>query len=196
MKTDPVTQLERLFRQACSLGDPCARYASFITIDEDGLPASRIVTLLSLDAAGIAVSVNAASPKIRQWQANGKWELAGFWPAQMVQYRLRGQAMLEQNEQLRRDWQAKRRASRLADRYHQRIRQQSSPLPSRAALLAEMAQLEREPDVVSDAPPNIALLRLQIDMLELWTGSLADRLHDRRLYRKVADGWSETVLVP
>ena len=68
MQTDPVAQLEHLFRQASSLGDPCARYASFITIDEDGLPASRIVTLLSLDAAGIAVSVNAASPKIRQWQ--------------------------------------------------------------------------------------------------------------------------------
>ncbi|WP_158253670.1 pyridoxamine 5'-phosphate oxidase family protein [Chromobacterium alticapitis] len=191
-----MTRLGALHRAAISQADPCAHFATLITVDEQGQPASRIVTLRSLDENGIALLVNAHSPKIRHWQANGKWELSGFWPALMAQYRVRGAAELAQTEAVRRDWQAKPKASRLADLYHQRMRPQSSALPSRQTLLSELAELEAawQDDVA--APPGVSRLLLKPEWLEISQASPTDRLHDRRLHRLQDGGWTEALLVP
>lgn len=194
--TTPMTRLGALYRAAIAQGDPCAHFATLITVDEEGQPASRIVTLRRLDENGIALLVNADSPKIRHWQANGKWELSGFWPALMVQYRVRGAAELAQTEAVRQDWQSKPRASRLADLYHQRVRPQSSALPSRQTLLSELAELEAawQDDVA--APPAVSRLLLKPDMLEISQASPSDRLHDRSRHQLRDGVWTETLLVP
>jgi pyridoxamine 5'-phosphate oxidase len=194
--TDPIILLSALHQAAIKQHDPCAHFATLITVDEDRQPASRIVTLRSLDQDGITLLVNADSPKIRHWQANGKWELSGFWPIAMVQYRLRGDAELEQTETVRRDWQAKPKTSRLADLYHQRVRPQSSPLPSRQTLLDEIDQLEQALESEVKAPSHIARLRLRPTLVEIGQASLSDRLHDRRLYQLQDGAWRETILVP
>ncbi|POA98874.1 hypothetical protein C2134_09410 [Chromobacterium sinusclupearum] len=194
--TDPIILLSALHQAAIEQHDPCAHFATLITVDEDGQPASRIVTLRSLNQDGIALLVNADSPKIRHWQANGKWELSGFWPIAMVQYRLRGEAELAQTEAVRLDWQAKPKTSQLADLYHQRVRPQSSPLPSRQTLLSELAELEAEWQDDNAAPPGVSQLLLKPGWLEISQASPADRLHDRRLHRLQDGVWTETLLVP
>lgn len=194
--TDPLKQLSALRQTAIEQRDPCAHFTTLITLDQEGQPASRIVTLRSLDQNGIALLVNADSPKIRHWQANGKWELSGFWPTSMVQYRLRGDAELEQTETVRRDWQAKPKTSQLADLYHQRVRPQSSPLPSRQTLLDEIAQLNAALEDEVKAPAHVARLRLRPTLVEIGQASLSDRLHDRRLYQLQNNAWRETILVP
>ncbi|MFB0825488.1 pyridoxamine 5'-phosphate oxidase family protein [Chromobacterium violaceum] len=194
--TTPIDRLGALHKTAIEQNDPCAHFATLITMDEEGQPASRIVTLRSLDANGIALLVNTDSPKIRHWRMNGKWELSGFWPTSMVQYRLRGDAELEQTEAVRRDWLAKPRSSRLADLYHQRVRPQSAPLPSRQTLLDELAALDAELENDAAAPPAVSCLLLKPKLLEICRASPADRLHDRRLHRWENGSWTETILVP
>ncbi|WP_046166247.1 pyridoxamine 5'-phosphate oxidase family protein [Chromobacterium vaccinii] len=194
--TTPINRLGTLHETAIEQRDPCAHFATLITMDEEGQPTSRIVTLRSLDQDGIALLVNADSPKIRHWRMNGKWELSGFWPSIMVQYRLRCDAELEQTKAVRQEWLAKPHASRLADLYHQRVRPESAPLPSRQTLLDELAALDAELENDMAAPPAVSRLLLKPKLLEIGRASLADRLHDRRLYRLHAETWTETILVP
>ncbi|UTH72726.1 pyridoxamine 5'-phosphate oxidase family protein [Chromobacterium sp. IIBBL 290-4] len=193
----PLNRLQAFYQAAIEQNDACAHFATFITVDEEGQPASRIVTLRALDENGIVLKVNAHSPKIRHWQANGKWELSGFWPLQMVQYRLRGQASLGQCEATRRDWQNRSRAGQLPDLYHQLARPQSSPLPSREVLLAEAEALRQNLPAQVETPPGVCVLTLRPEFVEIGHASLADRLHDRRIYRRQAGAdWESTILVP
>ncbi len=92
-------------------------------------------------------------------------------------------------------WQEKPAASKLADLYHSTVRQQSSPVASRTALLAKVAQLQRSLGTSIAPPGAVSSLRLIPNVIELWVGS-QDRLHDRQLYRLSASGWSAYVLVP
>ena len=193
---DPAQQLARLVDEARRHGDPCTPYASFITVDGHGSPASRIVTIREVGAQGIRISVNAESPKIRQLQCNGKWECLFFWPVAMIQVRVRGDASLAQTDHTRAEWLARAPESRLVDVYHAQVRQQSSPVETRKQLLDEIAALKDSLAELPACPNGIGSLWLVPSYLEIWRGSLADRLHDRREYWHDGDRWNERVLVP
>jgi pyridoxamine 5'-phosphate oxidase len=192
----PLQRLVAYFDEARSVGDPCATFATFTTVDTEGVPMSRVITIRDVSSAGITASVNAASPKVSQLLANGKWELLGFWPSLMVQFRLRGTATVVHDQFARSGWEKKSAESQLADLYHATVRSQSSPVPSREDFLAEVAQLRRSLPPSIDPPESVVSLRMVPSIIEIWIGSPQDRLHDRRLYMLDSSGWSEQVLVP
>lgn len=178
--------------QAQAAGDAMALFATLTTIDADGWPMSRTVTLRSIDGESICLSVNLASPKCGQLQANRRYELLIFWPSAMAQYRLRGDYALEAVGDS--DWQRKPAHSCLADLYHSNHRAQSSVLPSREAMLAEAAGLRL--DDASLQPADVATLRLIPTEAESWLASPADRLHHRARHRLTSQGWQAELLVP
>jgi pyridoxamine 5'-phosphate oxidase len=138
--------------QALALNDPSAKYACLITVDSEGYPASRIVTVRQLSTAGLAVSINVHSPKAIQLEANARYEINLFWPTVMVQYRLRGHHKISFDRATSDLWQSRGRSSKLADLYHATIRPQSALVDSRAMLLAEVQMLSARYPVSSEIP--------------------------------------------
>ncbi|MDR3427217.1 pyridoxamine 5'-phosphate oxidase family protein [Silvimonas sp.] len=194
----PVEYLQQLYLTAMAEGDPCARFVTLMTVDADGYPVSRMVTVRQFTADEIAISVNMLSPKIRQLTANDKWELAGFWPQSMTQFRLRGSYSLHCGAAEHSLWRNKPHASQIMDLYAERVRQQSTEVASRAIMQQEVAQLTSQLEQLPQLPvaEHIGLLWLQPQMIELWQQSDADRMHDRRLWCLQNGAWSESTLVP
>lgn len=193
--TDPLHRLLELFQQARRANDPCATFVTLATVDDDGMPVSRIITVREVTEIYLVASVCATSPKVSQL-ATDKWEVLCFWPSLMVQCRLRGHARIQHDEATVANWRVRPNASRLVDTYHARGRSQSSPIESRELLLAEVDALARAFGDPTECPETVATLLLRPTQMEIWLGSVEDRLHDRRAYSLTPTGWSEQVLVP
>ena len=133
----------------------------------------------------LIASVSATSPKVAQLAA-GKWEVLCFWSS--LKCRLRGHAHLQHDEATAASWRTRPKASRLADTYHASVRPQSSRIASREALLAEVDALAHVSGDLTQCPETVATLVLQPTQIEIWLGSIKDRLHDRRLYSLTANG--------
>lgn len=193
--TNPLHQLIDLFERARHANDPCATFVTLVTVDTSGIPVSRIITVREVTSSGLIASISSTSPKVAQLAAD-KWEVLCFWPSLMVQCRLRGRARIQHDEVTIASWRARPKASRLADTYHARGRSQSSPIESRQVLLAEVDALARASGDLSECPETVATLLLAATQMEIWLGSIENRLHDRRAYSLTPHGWSEQVLVP
>lgn len=193
----PTQRLAQHFHHAIESADPCARYASFITVDGQGFPSARILTLQDVTPHRLVAFINKDSPKGQDLMRGSTWELAGFWPTLLIQYRVRGVAAVEQDETCRKHWLPKSRMSRVADHYHAHVRRQSSPVPSHATLVAEAAALDAKlPQHGLAIPDGVVSLLLDPFWIEIWVGSPVDRLHARTRYTRVDEKWSTEVLVP
>jgi pyridoxamine 5'-phosphate oxidase len=186
------------YQQGLALEDTRVRFAALITVDAEGFPTTRFVTIRSFTRAGISISVSGDSPKIKHLMSNGKWELAGFWPLQLFQYRIRGTYEIRCGENERATWYMKPEASRVLDVYHENVRPQSTPLASREQLLEEVATLRR--NIAAGLTPleakKVSCLWLSPTLIETWEGSDDDRLHDRSVWKLCESKWVRTRLVP
>jgi pyridoxamine 5'-phosphate oxidase len=196
---DPLSIVEDLISQARTRGDPAADYAALTTVGAEGLPTSRMITVRAVRANAVYSDINAESPKGQDLsQRPDRWELLWFFPTLMTQIRLRGVAELQHSQEVRHAWGRKRKESQLIDIYHAEVRQQSSVIDSRATLEREVAELRaRLPSTEAwECPASVIGLVLRPDFVEFWQGSLDDRLHQRRRFVRLPEGWSEQVLVP
>jgi pyridoxamine 5'-phosphate oxidase len=193
--TNPLHRVLDLFEQASRVSDPCAMFVTLVTLDDGGMPVARVITVREVTDNGLIASISATSPKVAQLAAD-KWEVLCFWPSLMIQCRLRGHARIQHDQATVASWRARPKASRLADTYHARGRSQSSPIASREVLLAEVDALARASGDLTECPETVATLLLKPTQVEIWLGSVEDRLHDRRAYSLTHAGWSEQVLVP
>lgn len=184
-----------LHAEAVNLGDPCANFITFTTVDAAGKPHSRTLTVRSVKDSQIVVGVNSDSPKMHELKSNHKWELSGFWPVRMVQFRIRGSVVSSRPDSLREGWKKKNTHSRLADIYQAEVREQSSILENRAQLLSEISTLAETANL--DAiPESLIALEFSPNFYEIWIGSEVDRLPDRTVHRLIDGSWETEVLVP
>lgn len=114
----------------------------------------------------------------------------------LAQCRLRGRARIQHDEATAASWRTRPESSRLVDTYHARAQRQSSPVESRETLLEEVDALARTSDDLTQCPETVTTLLVNPTRVEIWIGSVKDRLHDRRDYTLSPTGWSEQVLVP
>lgn len=184
-----------LYLKAVEEGDPCANFLTLTTIDSSGLPHSRVLTIRSVTESFITVNVNLTSPKMVELTSNNKWELSGFWPKQMFQFRIRGSVSYSSPVSLSESWKKKNKHSRLADIYHASVRQQSSIVESRDKLLAEVSELSKTANL-SNMPESVVSLDFSPDFYEIWVGSLENRLHERTVHNLKEGHWELKVLVP
>lgn len=195
---DPVALLLQSFAQARDTGDPNAQYCALTTLDQQGFPVSRTVTVRGMSIDGIVVYINAHSPKIDQLRANPNYELLFFWPSLIRQFRVRGGYQIYSSETQQLDWDRKPYAGKLYDFFQSCEQQQSSVLPSRTVYLQMAEKLTRrfsEADGL-EMPSEQMSIRFTPDYIESWFASMEDRLHDRRLFRLTEQGWRHLVLVP
>ena len=152
--------------------DPDA--AALATIDADGLPNVRVVLMRGFEPDAFVFYTNRDSAKGRELDGAGKAAFVIHWKSLRRQIRARGPVS--------------RVGDALADAYFEsrpsqsRIgawaSQQSRPLASREAMLAEVDHLSAELGAAPPRPPYWGGYRIHPVEIEFWADG-AFRLHDR-----------------
>jgi len=195
---DPIAEIVAIRDEARRRKDVHVDVCFLATVGARGRPEARPVSLRDIDADGFGLLLNTHSPKWRQIEAGGQCSLTILWSSVERQYRVYGTLRPMKPERLRFWWERKVLGSRLLEHYYETYTPQSEPVASRAEFLEGIADLARRyPDATSVPPPDglrgVCLWPTEIDV---WHGSPADRLHDRRLFKRSSDTWTSESLVP
>jgi pyridoxamine 5'-phosphate oxidase len=144
------------------------------TVDGDGMPNARIVLLKDVEDDGFVFFTNYGSTKGQELDQSGKAAFVMHWKSLRRQIRVRGTVTREDGRQADSYFQSRNSQSRLGAW----ASQQSRPLASRDALVAqvEQAATEHGPDPIR--PPFWGGFRICPVEIEFWADG-ASRLHDR-----------------
>ena len=158
--------------EASEVNDPNA--IALATVDTDGLPNARMVLLKDIEAAAFVFYTNYGSAKGRELEAAGKAAFVMHWKSLRRQVRARGLITREEGAQAD-DYYASRS---LQSRLGAWASQQSQPLSSRGALMADVARVTLTHGPSPKRPPFWGGFRLVPLEIEFWADG-AFRLHDR-----------------
>ena len=163
------------------------------TVDELGMPNVRMVLLKDIEDAAFVFYTNYGSAKGQELQAAGKAAFVMHHKSLRRQLRVRGLITREDGPQADTYYASRSLKSRLGAW----ASQQSQPLASRAALMAEVAKVTARHGLNPGRPPFWGGFRLVPLELEFWADG-DFRLHDRfRWTRPDPDqDWTITRLNP
>lgn len=163
------------------------------TVDAQGLPNVRMVLLKEIEAEAFVFYTNYTSAKGQEIDAAGKAAFVMHWKSLRRQVRVRGLVSREDGPQADAYYSSRSLQSRLGAW----ASQQSQPLGSRGALMAEVAKVTIKQGPLPKRPPFWGGFRITPVEIEFWADG-AFRLHDRfRWTRKnPADTWEVQRLNP
>lgn len=198
LRMEPLEEITGERERARQLADPNVDVCYLATVTAEGQPEVRAISLREIGVFGFELLLNTTSPKWQQLSMSGHVSLLIHWPTVQRQYRIRGRIVPLGPERVGYYWGRKSYGSQLLEQYYDVHHPQSKPIPSRASLLQEMEDLQRRfPEQQGvPIPPSLVGVSLIPQEIETWHGSPADRLHDRRLYRRSDTGWTVQTLVP
>ncbi len=180
---DPVEITRRWMEEAAASepNDPDA--IALASADADGMPNVRMVLLRQVEADAFVFFTNYESAKGQELLASGKAAFVMHWKSLRRQVRVRGLA-----EKVGDDTADAYYASRpLQSRIGAWASQQSRPLASRGALVAEVAKAGLRHGTSPKRPPYWGGFRIRPLEIEFWANG-DFRLHDRFCWRRSAVG--------
>lgn len=190
---DPFVIAQSWLTEARSeeINDPEAM--ALATVDETGLPNVRMVLLKEIEPAAFVFYTNYESAKAKEITSAGKAAFVLHWKSLRRQVRVRGLVTREDGPQADDYYRSRSLKSRLGAW----ASQQSRPLESRAALMAEVAKVTARKGTNPDRPPFWGGFRITPLEIEFWADG-AFRLHDRFRWRRndPASPWEITRLNP
>jgi pyridoxamine 5'-phosphate oxidase len=141
---------------------------------------------------GFVFYTNRESRKAGEMAANPNAALLFHWKSLRRQVRIEGALTLATDAESDAYFASRSRDSQLGAW----ASDQSRPLPDRATFEArfEEAKARFEGGEVS-RPPHWGGYRLTLDHIEFWQDR-AHRLHERRVFDRAGDGWTESLLYP
>lgn len=161
------------------------------TVDQDGLPNVRMVLLKEIEWAGegggaFVFYTNYGSKKGQEIEAAGKAAFVLHWKSLRRQIRVRGFTEREEGPQADAYYTSRSLKSRLGAW----ASQQSQPLSSREALMAEAAKVAITKGPNPKRPPFWGGFRIRPVEIEFWADG-AFRLHDRFRWSRpsLSDDW-------
>ncbi|MGQ3891566.1 pyridoxamine 5'-phosphate oxidase [Legionella sp. CNM-4043-24] len=192
MEKNPVEQFKRWFADVADseTGDPTAMVLS--TVDERGLPDSRVVLLKGIDNNGFVFYTNYDSVKAMQLRHKPYAALNFYWPSLSRQIRIRGSVSCASREQSDQYFASRPFESQLSAIASPQSREISSRQWLEDEFNKLLARHEQEPIV---RPENWGGYVLMPDEMEFWQGR-DNRLHDRHHYRLHEQGWQRRRLAP
>lgn len=189
---DPVRQFERWFRAAVEAGLALPNAMVLATADAGGRPAARYVLLKEFDSDGFVFYTHADSPKGRQLRDNPRAALVFYWHPMHRQVRIEGTVEMLDEDRAEAYFRTRPRGSQVSAR----VAPQSSRLDSREHLQRRAAEVDSEfSGAPVPRPGNWHGYRVRPEAIEFWQGQ-ENRLHDRIVYRRRADGWGLARLAP
>ena len=163
------------------------------TVDESGMPNARMVLLKEVEADAFVFYTNYTSVKAQELDHAGKAAFVMHWKSLRRQVRVRGLISKEDGPKA----DAYYRSRSLKSRLGAWASDQSKPLSSRAALMAEVAKVTAKRGTNPDRPPFWGGYRIIPLEIEFWADG-EFRLHDRFVWRRLDEftNWTITRLNP
>lgn len=163
------------------------------TVDADGMPNARMVLLKDIEDAAFVFYTNYTSKKAQEIENAGKAAFVMHWKSLRRQIRVRGVVSREEGPQADAYYASRSLKSRLGAW----ASDQSKPLSSRAALVAEVARQTARHGINPQRPPFWGGFRITPVEIEFWADG-PFRLHDRFRWIRSSenDPWNITRLNP
>jgi pyridoxamine 5'-phosphate oxidase len=192
MATDPFQLFDEWFAEARTTepNDPGAM--ALATAGGDGQPHVRMVLLKAHGPRGFVFYTNEQSAKGDQLRQNPRAALLFHWKSLRRQVRIEGSVERVSDAEANTYFATRSRDSQLGAW----ASDQSRPLDRRATFeqrFDEMRQRYEGADV--PRPPHWGGYRVIPERVEFWTDR-PYRLHERRLFARSADRWTEGLLYP
>lgn len=190
---DPIELFRRWFADAQAAQMPQPDAMTLATVAADGRPSARIVLLKGVDARGFQFFTNYESRKAGELAADPRAALAFVWIPMFRQVRVSGDVVRLDAAESDAYFATRPRGSQIGAW----ASQQSRELADREALEARVGELdERFAGGDVPRPPHWGGYLLEPREIEFWQGR-ENRLHDRFLYARAADGgWNRARLQP
>ena len=192
MASDPFQLFDEWFAEAKASEPNDPEAMALATAGSDEQPHLRMVLLKGHGPAGFVFYTNDESAKGEQLGANPRAALLFHWKSLRRQVRIEGGVERVSGEQADAYFASRARDSQLGAW----ASDQSRPLDRREAFEArydEMKQRFEGQDV--PRPPHWGGYRVIPERMEFWSDR-PHRLHERRLFTREDDGWSEGLLYP
>ena len=154
------------------INDPAAIALS--TVDDQGMPNARMVLLKDIEDAAFVFFTNYTSKKAQELDTAGAAAFVLHWKSLRRQIRVRGHVTREDGPAADAYFASRSLKSRLGAW----ASQQSQPLASRSALMAEVAKVTTQHGPNPKRPPFWGGFRIVPVEIEFWADG-AFRLHDR-----------------
>ncbi|HEX6740453.1 MAG TPA: pyridoxamine 5'-phosphate oxidase [Sphingomicrobium sp.] len=192
MANDPFTLFEQWFAEARASEPNEPEAMALATTGADGQPSVRMVLLKAHGPAGFTFYTHEQSAKGEDLAQNPRAALLFHWKSLCRQIRIEGAIERASDTEADVYFASRGRDSQLGAW----ASDQSQPLDSRATFERRFAQAKQRFDGQEvPRPATWGGYRLVPDRIEFWTAR-EHRLHERRLFTRAGDGWSEGLLYP
>jgi len=189
---DPIALFDSWFAEAreAESNDPNAM--ALATASPQATPSVRMVLLKAHGPEGFTFYTHEGSRKGQEIAANPSVALLFHWKSLCRQVRIEGSVERVPDQEADAYFATRARDSQLGAW----ASDQSQPLPDRATFEARFEEMKAKFDGMEvPRPESWSGFRVLPEIIEFWTAG-EYRLHERRLFTRTAEGWTEGMLYP